>query len=937
MKFKILLSLMTGLLIFALGGADAFLPLIKNETPVIDGELNEAVWQKAAQVSNFVELRSKGKTAATPTSCRMFTDGRTLFFGIECMEKNPEKLKKQATQRDFNVWTDDCVEIFISPNPGGTPYYQFIVTAGNVQGDARCENGSDLSWNSDWTSAVKIGTDRYTVEVAIPLAIFGKSSSNTWRFAVARENQVSGELSSWPDLKTSFHNYADFAILNGVKADDDLFKFNLTGLELIRQTEDNGIISGQLELKVNAAEDGAQDINVSLTNNKDYAFDQTRKFTMQKGANTLEIPVTLDSAGKYACTLRIGGDPPFSSELAVNASPLKTSMYFPRYRNLIFESMNLKSLQVEVEVMKKDFAGKKISLSLTNAAGEAVVQAEEILPEQHGILNLSVPELQIGKYKLTLKSEDFSHVFQLGKVTPNQDNSEIWFDEYNNLVRNGEKIFPLGFYYRAPLASKYRQYGFNAVCASGWGYFKEDHEVLRKHDILGIGANMFYHNAPEFNAPGDKFSDEVVRQAAERTSYTGPELIGWYTSDEPDLHTSNEKRVRMLIDTVREQSGYIPQLIVYNMVHGFLKSSDNLDILGLDPYLGFTRDSDEPMTSYERVSSFTDTAVKIAGNRKPVWIVLECYATGYHGGFPENARFPTIGELRLLTYLAVIHGAKGIFYWDNSVLMARNLWPALRTFAGEIQTLAPLIMAPPCDNPAKRSGNIHYVEKTLDGKIALLVANPYPVPAKIQIPVSENGSYHVAGAGRNITATDNQINDIIDKFGVNIYVNFDMNDQKFTEILKNYKREDSYIGQVFPGNHADFWSGAKVETENRNTWAFDASAIDGAYASTWWADGKAPGKITVTFPKEATVRRIRLVNHSGNIELSLGGQKPEILSKREFFIAYDDEAGRYTESDTQTAHEINIQAVEYMIKPISTDKLILSNVGGVSDIQAFSE
>ena len=84
------------------------------------------------------------------------------------------------------------------------------------------------------------------------------------------------------------------------------------------------------------------------------------------------------------------------------------------------------------------------------------------------------------------------------------------------------------------------------------------------------------------------------------------------------------------------------------------------DIIWTDPYPIPSR----PVTM---VSRWVSDAVSIAGPSKPVWAVPQAFDWNvWNKGKIDQAHRPTPEEERCMTYLALVHGAKGILYWAHT-------------------------------------------------------------------------------------------------------------------------------------------------------------------------------------------------------------------------------------------------------------------------------
>ncbi len=92
------------------------------ETIAIDGKLDEAVWKKAKPVGDFHfnwwTSGEKEKTVA-----KVLWDDTNLYVGYYCYDKH---ISANVTRRHGPVSRDDCVEVFVSPNPDKVRnYYGF--------------------------------------------------------------------------------------------------------------------------------------------------------------------------------------------------------------------------------------------------------------------------------------------------------------------------------------------------------------------------------------------------------------------------------------------------------------------------------------------------------------------------------------------------------------------------------------------------------------------------------------------------------------------------------------------------------------------------------------------------------------------------------------------------------------------------------------------
>ncbi len=153
-----------------------------SQLPNIDGDLSDAVWQKAAWTDVFTDIEgSKQPAPAYATRVKMLWSDSALYVAAELIEPH---VWSKLLQFDTIIFQDNDFEIFIDPDNDTHTYFEIEVNARNTIFDLLLpkpyrNNGDALvSWNVDkLKSAVKIqgtlnnpsDTDKgWTVEMAIP-------------------------------------------------------------------------------------------------------------------------------------------------------------------------------------------------------------------------------------------------------------------------------------------------------------------------------------------------------------------------------------------------------------------------------------------------------------------------------------------------------------------------------------------------------------------------------------------------------------------------------------------------------------------------------------------------------------------------------------------------------------------------------------------------
>jgi hypothetical protein len=188
----------------ALPAQEILRPLRTDTPPIIDGRLDEAVWQQAPVVGGFTTYNPDyGKAMSERTEVRMAYDNENLYFAFRCFDSEPDKVKSVVTSRDNNR-ADDWVCINLDSFFDQQSLSCFYVNALGIQSDSRAiGQNEDLSADFVWYSAGRIDEKGYVIEICIPLKSLRYSDANPVSMGVVFERRISrkSEHGTYPGLK----------------------------------------------------------------------------------------------------------------------------------------------------------------------------------------------------------------------------------------------------------------------------------------------------------------------------------------------------------------------------------------------------------------------------------------------------------------------------------------------------------------------------------------------------------------------------------------------------------------------------------------------------------------------------------------------------------------------------------------------------------------
>ncbi len=168
-----------------------------NESPKIDGILEETVWQKGISTGNFRQSRPDfDKLPTQRTEVKIIYDDRAVYIGAIMYDTAPDSVLHQLGRRDDDNLNADDFYFKIDPIHNDQDAYQFGVNAAGVQFDSKF---SDFTFDAVWNSAVKITDFGWVAEIEIPYSAirFPKTSIQDWGIQMTRNIRRIREIDQW--------------------------------------------------------------------------------------------------------------------------------------------------------------------------------------------------------------------------------------------------------------------------------------------------------------------------------------------------------------------------------------------------------------------------------------------------------------------------------------------------------------------------------------------------------------------------------------------------------------------------------------------------------------------------------------------------------------------------------------------------------------------
>ena len=252
--------------------------LLPSEKILLDGRLDDAVWQRIAPMTEFYEYRPQDAIVAKfPTEARIAYDKHALYIGVSASDPEPGKIDAPLVRRDQVLGSQDFFAIHIDP-VGTRKFAQiFRFNAAGAIGDGLFnEDTTNEDYSPDFEFEVRTArsTSGWTAELRIPFSTLRYSNppSATWSIqivrGISRDQQYRLANGRIPRDSNCFLCYAQ--TLEGMNDLPTGREFTVTPQMTLRRTTDqtnNGLRAGKTDLVVG--------LDVKFRPRPDVVFDAT--------------------------------------------------------------------------------------------------------------------------------------------------------------------------------------------------------------------------------------------------------------------------------------------------------------------------------------------------------------------------------------------------------------------------------------------------------------------------------------------------------------------------------------------------------------------------------------------------------------------------------------------------------------------------------------
>jgi hypothetical protein len=279
-RFRLALALLPLLTAVApaTGAAPEFaMPAARLEIPpLIDGRLDEPVWDTAASVSGFLQVRPfHGEPSPLATTVLLGYDDEAVYVAFRCEDEAMQSIAASITARDGNFENDDVVVIMFDTFNDGSSGYYFGTNLLGTQFDGTLANNGrtvDDRWDAAWENAAAHSDTGWTAEFRIPFEVlrYTPGDDRVWGVNFQRIYPRRLETSVWAGPVESEWRVSEFGSLTALDPPTrsskwwELIPYVLGVLEEGGETD--GQVGGDARLRLRS------NLFADLTINPDFAL-----------------------------------------------------------------------------------------------------------------------------------------------------------------------------------------------------------------------------------------------------------------------------------------------------------------------------------------------------------------------------------------------------------------------------------------------------------------------------------------------------------------------------------------------------------------------------------------------------------------------------------------------------------------------------------------
>ncbi len=433
--------------------------------PVIDGIIDEAVWQQAEMITDFHQTSpGDGDPTSEPTELYVVYTDQALYIAARMYDSDPELISAPTIRHGQGLPFDDRLVVILDPFNQGRAGYRFETNLNGVRHDALYENTTSfrLDWNTIWETATSVEDNAWVAEIEIPFkSLPFDPNVETWGFNFGRGIRRKGEEMAWVSQNRSY-NPSIMGEMTGMRDMDQGLGLDIVpSFAAVRQRQYSPAASDEsLEPSLDAFYRLTPSLNAALTINTDFSATEVDNRQVNLTRFNLFFPEKRDFFLNDSDLFQFGNISGFAggNNAASGASQQNARPYFSRKLGL-----SATGQPVDIEV------GARIS------GRQGRFNIGTLAIRQDAVGDVAASDLLITRLSANvLEDSQVGFIFTDGDPTSNLDNSVMGADfQYVNNEFMGDRILQGDLFYQQSdtpgLVDDDASYGFGIRLPEGEG------------------------------------------------------------------------------------------------------------------------------------------------------------------------------------------------------------------------------------------------------------------------------------------------------------------------------------------------------------------------------------------------------------------------------------------------------------------------------------
>lgn len=188
--------------------------------PVLDGKLDEGVWERAGRLEDFVQQEpDEGAPASEQTDVYVLYDAENLYLGVRAWDTSEGGVTATEMRRDSDrILEEDNVQIILDTFSDSRSGYMFVTNPLGAQLDQQVFNEGEgarpglptsninRDWDGVWHVSARTVEDGWVAEIAIPMVTlrFPEGRRQSWGLNVMRNIGSRNEQAFWAPISKEF-------------------------------------------------------------------------------------------------------------------------------------------------------------------------------------------------------------------------------------------------------------------------------------------------------------------------------------------------------------------------------------------------------------------------------------------------------------------------------------------------------------------------------------------------------------------------------------------------------------------------------------------------------------------------------------------------------------------------------------------------------------